>query len=174
MKVSLVCFKAVDNFVFIIAQEASGFNRFMEKSNILKGTSIYNKMNNINPKAEKMLENNGDPFVLNSAYFLFFLMISISIFIIIKMIKYMICAHNLLPQYNICNINIIFNTKMGNKYLLFILELLIMISLNMIPPMFISPILRYQTEEKKINFTIILIFLIVVGLHIMLQYLGML
>ena len=161
-------------FFFVITQEASGFNRFMEKSRIIKGTSIYNKITTLDISEYITYEKYGDPFVLSCAYFFFFILICICLFIIYKMLKYMVCAHKSLPKNHIKNIGVIFNTTKGNKYLLFSLELLIMIFLNTFPPVVISPVLREETNENRFGFSFVLILGIVLVLHLMLQFVGLL
>ena len=165
-------------FSFIIAQETSGFNRFMDKKKIIQGTSIYNKISsNATKTNEYNLEHNGDPFIISSAY-LSLTIILIFIFILIfKMIKQMLCAHKLMPFFHICNITKIFNyAQIKNKslkYILFIFEIIIVIFINLLPSLFISPYLRHQDKESKLNFNTLFIIVIVLSLHIMCQFLGL-
>jgi hypothetical protein len=166
-------------FIFTLAQEYSGFNRYMDRKHIIEGTSIYARMNNVSKEKAKMIEENGDPFLISCGYLLCIIIFLAVVYFIYKLFKYSFCAYKLMPQFNIGNIKVIFNTTRGNKYLLFALEILVMIIINLIPPMFISPYFRKDLEFNlkhqfsSYNITIISIILIVIFLHIMIQYIGL-
>lgn len=165
-------------FTFTLAQEISGFNRYMDRKKIIKGESIYTKMNNISADRAKNIEENGDPFLISCGYFLFCIVFITFAYLVYKMFKYSFCAYKLMPEFNINNIKYLFGTTYGNRYVLFYLEIAIMIIINIIPPLLISPILRKEektTLKHKLtsyNFVILSIVVIVIILHIMIQYMG--
>lgn len=174
-KIYLIIFIILGLFTF--AQESSGFNRFLNKNDIMKGKSVYGeyyKKNKINVEELVELEKNGDPFLISLAYLFVLIVIAIIlyyggwlIYLTYKGIKTKIGP--------ISKIKCIFNLHFKKniyKYLFFILEALIVVIINGIP-ILLSPYIR--GEEKKINVSpmqaFILIFIL--GFHLMFQFTGL-
>ena len=153
-------------FLFVICQEACGFNRWLDTSNRnLTPFNNYNQIDNITkPELEK--EKGGDPFI-KSISILSIIIISIIIFYFIFKMFYVSIKGFFSNQHSIKN-NFIYL-----PFLCFSIEIIIVALINSCSPI-LSPLIR---NEKYTSFNYLFIFLyivIAIILQLMLQYTGML
>lgn len=164
-------------FLFALAQEGSGLNRYLDKSELLNDRGIYYKYykkHGITQQEIDNLEFGGDPFLKTVSY-LFLIFIFIFVFYFIwKIINIAAYAY----KNDIASINTIFTVNVsdsskGMKIFLFIIEAIIAIGFNFIPVL-ISPIIRGEEKKIKLTMSTFGMLFIIVSLHIILQILGLL
>jgi hypothetical protein len=158
-------------FLFSIAQESSGFNRYLAASETAEGNGQYAFLDEIKSSQQQQdyrnLQNGGDPFIVYSAYTCILVLV---IFVIVNIYFMIKCT---LDGYNSGD-NDISKIKygiqlFGTPYASFALELLIVVLLNMAAPI-LSVIIRgdeFTTTSYVMAGGIGLIALI---LQFMLQY----
>jgi hypothetical protein len=160
--------------LFNIVQESSGFNRYMDKNNIIEGKSVYNDLEGDTPQdldEIKVMETGGDPFVVSLSTYCMVVIGIIIIYYVYKMIECSYDGYNS-NNYNIENIDYTYKI-FSSPVAIFILELAVIGILNGMAPSF-SPLIR---GEDYVNSSVIIpiaILIIAVCLQVMLQYSGML
>ena len=171
-------------FLFNLAQEGSGLNRYLDKNNLLNKKGLYyneyiNSYKNDDDKKKIIneindLEENGDPFEKVSLYIFYIFIFLIILFLSFKMFKY---AINNYKFNHFINIPILFHINMNKNIkliiFLFIIEFIIIIGLNSIP-IILSPIIRGEEKKIKFNFSSLFLIFIIILLQLMFQLVGLL
>lgn len=166
-------------FTFAVAQEGSGFNRFLARKETMEGSGPYAKLDGIlNPdgtinKEEQAkleaLETGGDPFLTSVAYTCAIIVGVLLSYTIWKMFTYTKLGYESGKSY------IQSNQYLGSAspYKMFVLELILVVGLNALAPM-LAPLIRGETYTRS-NYVVILgIGVVAFVLHFMLQYVGLL
>jgi|694.fasta_scaffold01901_38 hypothetical protein len=175
LKIFFVIFIILALFTF--AQESSGFNRFLSKADIIKGKGIYGsyyEKHKINLSELVELEKNGDPFLISLAYLFIVVVGGVILYYsgVLLHLTYKGLKENI---GSIPSINCIFNINPSNnlyKYLLFILETLIVLVINGLPILF-SPYIRGEENKIQIKPTQGLILILIIAFHLMFQFTGL-
>lgn len=159
-------------FLFNLALESSGLNRWLAESETAKGEGPYavldgtttpegrEKFNNINKQ--------GDFFITALAYTCLVFVAFIILYYTYRMIKatYINYKNNLFPIKSTPSV-------LGmSPYIVFILELLLVVVLNSTAPV-ISPKIRGEQYTRTTIGVVIVIAIIVFSIHIMFQYNGL-
>jgi len=166
-------------FMFGLAQEGSGLNRYLDKTELLNDQGLYYKYylkHGITQKEIDAMEFGGDPFLKTVSY-LFILFILLFVFsYVFKIVNTAICAYKsggTFTKFSKIFAIGISSDSVGLRGFLFTLEALIAIGLNFIPVL-ISPIIRGEEKKIKITTSTYGLLFIIVMLHLILQVLGML
>jgi hypothetical protein len=186
-----VCIIGIVLALFNLAQEASGLNRYLAKTDTLNKIGPYYEIDvksNVDklvpqtlPKGNKTIRNNeinrlskeietsevnGDPFIISLSNVTALLLIIFVLYLVIKMFTATYYGYK-------AGINSPFAESNTIK-IPFMVELIFIVAgFNIIPPL-ISPYIRNQKFTKISGITVVGVFIIVCVLQIMLQYTGIL
>lgn len=167
--------------LFNFAQEASGLNRYLAKTDIINKTGPYYQLDTQNTSAESVanLEAGGDPFIISMSYFFTVIVAVILIYYIFSMLKTTMCGFrsgyfNIGGNANMADLygpyTVLQGEGSGGKLLI---EILMVGFINFIPPM-ISPFVRGETFGSKSTMVAGFTMAIAMALQFMFQYTGML
>lgn len=178
-------------FLFNIAQESTGFNKFLEKSDIVKGNSLYgtiigNNQSNFTPeeitehklRSEKLasLEKATDPFIISFTNLCIAVVVIGAIVFIAKMM-YAASAGADFQKNSIGSIDYLFggdllSSLLGKNTLMFVLETVLVIGgFNFFAPI-VGKLIRKESFTGSAMITPVAVFFIAIILQIMLQYVG--
>lgn len=160
--------------IFDIAQEASGLNRYLSESDTAKGEGIYYAMLSDADKANLAAVNaaettGGDPFLKSMSYVVIILFALFTIYSIFKMFRLVKCSAKYYSPNN--GETCFFFGKIKHKWTAFILELLVVCSINVIP-VIVTPFIRGEKFKIYLS-TVGMIFTIFI-LQLMFHYVGFL
>ena len=170
--------------LFCFSEEASGFNRYLDRQDILNHQGIYYNLDNnplnpantnpsgyYDPESTDVLESGGDPFTMSMSYFFMIIVIGFVLYQVAGMIKVAVCGYTS----GAFPIGKILNGLISSSTIGFIIEILIVGILNAIPPL-VSPIIKKQqsTLNSKSVGTAGIIMIIVMLLQTLFQFSGML
>jgi len=161
--------------LFNIAQETSGLNRALDMSDILEGKSPYYDLyikNGVTNEELALLSAPPHPFYESISYLFIIIILLLILIGSFNIIKYTLCNAKYFP---INNINKLFGFKQTNnssKYILFALEVLLIVTINFIP-VIISPIIRGESKKISIKgFSTYFMLGVIFVLQFMFQYIG--
>jgi magnesium-transporting ATPase (P-type) len=163
-------------FLFDMAQEASGLNRYLVLDDTKAGNSIYYNLAVENGEPVNIIneeitnEGHGDPFLMSMIYLMAGIMIIIFIIISFKLFVLAKCGFRLnKPGISVmCRIGMSDTTR-NHTWLLFIIELIIICGINAIPIM-VTPIIRKDTIKYTMSTWLMIGFIFI--LQLMFQFAG--
>jgi|694.fasta_scaffold93414_2 hypothetical protein len=165
-------------FMIYIAQESSGLNRFLDKSETQKGNSIYYDLavetgEPVNIASEEEDASNEDPFLVSLIYIIIVILLIVFVLISAKLIKSAICGFRLNPPdiTVMCRLNMTDITRKRLVWFFFVIEIILICGINSVPIFAASTIRNDKTKSKVKNSSWILIILIALG-HMMFQFAG--
>jgi hypothetical protein len=160
-------------FVFEISKEASGFNRYMAKNQIIQGHGNYYTIDKSNNASTNTILQTGeqiigDPFIKSFSYVCVFFIMLIMIYYVGIMLLSSYYGYKS-GEFNISNIE--FFNEGYESSMFFVLELVMMVFLNIIPVL-IAPSIRGESFTKSDALIAGCMGFASLGLHFMFQYNG--